>query len=278
MRIAGRIRDIEPLFVELSASCTAALPSLPPILDTLAGGFTRVSLTLGLFPGAAEAAADRAEIDLVWRISSPADFERLPGGAEAVSFIPDGETIGTLPDLLEAFARSPASTLHLPNINAVRVLARGGRIPVPSPEQYVSVDAAIARASIDLGNRRLVVHDYFLWRNLARRFPDALGERLEFGGCQAGGALAYVDPEGALYPCDALPVRLGNLDGDDSFQVLWDVPARTVLVAAIRATPAGCEGCDALPACRAGCRGMAQVASGTLDAPDPACPGPVPPR
>ncbi len=278
LRIAARIREIEPLFVEISATAPSALLLLSPVIDLLAGGFTRLSLTLGLFPGAAEWASGWPAIDVVWRIASPSDFGLVPDGAEAASFVPDGDTIGLLPAVLESFARSRASVLHLPNINAVHAMSGGGQLPVPKPEQYAAVDRAIAAASIDLGVRRLVVHDYFLWRILARRFPEALGERLEFGGCQAGSALAYVDPEGDLYPCDALPARLGNLAGDDSFQALWDAPRRASLVEAIRATPAGCEGCGVLPACRAGCRGMAQVAAGTLDAPDPACPGPEPAR
>ncbi|HEY5995390.1 MAG TPA: SPASM domain-containing protein, partial [Candidatus Deferrimicrobiaceae bacterium] len=255
-----------------------ALPSLPAIIGSLSGGFTRISLTLDLFPGAAEAAAALPGVETAWRLASGDDFGRLPEGAAAVSFVPDGDSIGRLPALLEAFSRSGARTLHLPNVNAVRALAETGRVPVPSPAQYAAFADSPVLADIGLGNRSLVVHDYFLWRLLAGRFPGAVGERLEFGGCQAGGALAYVDPTGELYPCDALPVRLGSLAGDASFQELWDSPARPALVGAIRATPAGCEGCEALPACRAGCRGMAQATAGTLDAPDPACPGPVPRR
>lgn len=276
--IAPRIRAIEPLFVELSACSPAALPFLPAIVESFSGAFTRISLTLGLFPGAEGAAAGLAGVETAWRLASPDDFPRLPQGAAAASFVPDGDSIGRLPALLEAFARSHAKTLHLPNINAVRALAEGGRVPVPSPAQYAAFADSPVLAGIDLPERALVVHDYFLWRILARRFPDAVGERLEFGGCQAGGALAYVDPSGFLYPCDALPVLVGDLGGDASFREMWDRPGRLALVESIRAVPAGCEGCEALPACRAGCRGMAHASTGTLEAPDPACPGPGLPR
>jgi GeoRSP system SPASM domain protein len=277
-QVALRIREIEPLFVELSAEGPVALPFLPSIVDSLSGGFTRISLTIGLFPGAAEAAAALPGVETAWRIASPDDFARLPPGAASVSFIPDGAGIERLPRLLESFSRSGARTLHLPNVNAVHALAGSRRVPFPLPAQYSAFESSPVVSRIDLGDRSLVVHDYFLWRVLAGRFPGAVGERLEFGGCQAGGALGYVDPVGDLYPCDALPVRIGSLAGEATFQELWDSRIRLALADSIRATPAGCEGCEALPSCRAGCRGMAQAATGTLDAPDPACPGPVPPR
>jgi GeoRSP system SPASM domain protein len=277
-RVASRIREIEPLFVELSADSPAAFPFLPRIVEAFSGAFTRVSLTLGLFPGAAGAAAALAGVETAWRIASRDDFDRLPDGAAAASFIPDGDSIGRLPAMIEAFSRSGAQALHLPNVNAVRALSESGRVPVPSPAQYAAFADSPVLAGIDLGKRSLVVHDYFLWRILAQRFPGALGERLEFGGCQAGGALAYVDPAGGLYPCDALPVLIGSLAGDESFREIWDRPARLALVESIRAVPSGCEGCEALPACRAGCRGMAHAATGALGTPDPACPGPVRPR
>lgn len=275
LRIATRIRDVEPLFVELSVDDPRELPILSPILETFSGGFTQLSLTLGLFPGAAEAASGLSHVETAWRIVGLSDLDRLPAGAGSAVFVPDAETIARLPSVLDAFSRSAAKALHLPNINAVRALADTGRVPVPSPAQYASFEKALEAGETDLGNRRLVVHDYFLWRILARHFPGSLGERLEFGGCQAGGALAYVDPAGGLYPCDALPLRLGDLSGDASFRELWDAPARIAAVAAIGATPTGCAGCEALPACRAGCRGLSLVAKGTLDAPDPACPGQV---
>ncbi|HEY5996258.1 MAG TPA: hypothetical protein VIU29_04515, partial [Candidatus Deferrimicrobiaceae bacterium] len=111
-RIASRIRAIEPLFVELSADGPGALPSLPSIIESLSGGFTRISLTLGLFPGAAEAAAALPGVETAWRIDSAGDLGRLPEGAAAVSFVPDGDSIGRLPALLDALSRSCAQTLH----------------------------------------------------------------------------------------------------------------------------------------------------------------------
>lgn len=278
LRIASRIREAEPLFVELSVAGEAGLRFLRPLLDALSGGFTRISVTLGLHPGASGIASGLPLAEVTWRIASASDFPRLPEGAKSLSFTPDGESIGRLPGILAAFFRSGATTLHLPNINAVRALAERGRVPVPEPGQYAEVERALGEAGTVPGGRQLVVHDYFLWRVLARRFPGSIGERLEFGGCQAGGALAYVDPAGGLYPCDSLPVKLGNLGGSDSFQALWDAPGRCGLVDAIRSTPSACAGCEALPACKAGCRGMAHVAKGTLDAPDPSCPVPVPDR
>jgi radical SAM protein with 4Fe4S-binding SPASM domain len=271
--IAARIREVEPLFVELAAAGPEGLSRVPEIVEALAGSSPRVTLTLGPFPGAAGAGLPPG-VGRILRVEGPEGLGDVPDGGEA-SFAPDGASFGRLPALLGAFSRSGASVLHLPNVNAVRALAEGGRVPVPSPGQYEAFDRSPELESLDLGARGLAVHDYFLWRILARRFPASAGERLEFGGCQAGGALAYVAPDGGLYPCDALPVRIGSLAGERSFRELWDGPARTAALAAVRATPAGCEGCGALPSCRAGCRGLAHAGGGGIESPDPACPGPV---
>lgn len=277
-RIADRIREIEPLFVELSVHGPAGLRHLPALLDAFGGGFTQRLLALGPFPGAAEAAAASAGVERLWRIAGPSDLDGLPAGVSEASFVPDAGAIDLLPAVLEAVAGSRAAVLHLPNINAVRASAQGLTVPIPTPAQYAALERRLSASPIPLAGKRLVVHDYFLWRVLARLHPESLGERLEFGGCQAGSALAYVDPAGVLYPCDSLPIPLGNLAGDRSFQQIWDSAARVGAVDAIGKMPEPCLRCEVLPACRAGCRGMSLLSAGTLDAPDPACPGPARPR
>jgi radical SAM protein with 4Fe4S-binding SPASM domain len=272
-RIAARILEAEPLFVELNVDGKPGLSALSRILDDFAKSFSRVALTLPILPGAADTVAGRDGVDVAWRIA-PEEPGPFPAEASELSFVPDGRTIGRLPDVIAAFARSGASTLHLPNINAIRFLAETGIVPVPSPVQVADALGRIGDRPVSLDRRRLVVHDYFLWDGLRKLYPGSAGERLEFAGCQAGTALAYVDADGDVYPCDALPIRLGNLAGDDSFERVWEAPARVALVAAIRATPAGCAACPALEACRSGCRGLGYAADGTFDTPDPECPVP----
>jgi GeoRSP system SPASM domain protein len=128
----------------------------------------------------------------------------------------------------------------------------------------------IPALNISLGGKKLVVHDFFLWRILRDSFPNETGERVEFSGCQAGSALAHVDWEGNVYPCDSLPVRLGNLQ-ETPFAEIWRSPMRRQVLAAIRSLPAPCGSCDSLKGCLSGCRGLAYLASGTLESADPCC-------
>ena len=271
-RIARRIAEASPLFVELHLSGKRGISALPGILAELQKAGPRVSAHLPILPGAAEFAGRGYPVDFVWDVGGTAGFlSRLPDGAGAASFVPDAETAEELPDVVSEFAESGLSELHLPNVNAVRAIAAGGQVPIPGIGALQAAAAAISSRALPLGGKRLFVHDFFLWKALSAAFPGATGERVEFAGCQAGTALAYVDWEGNVYPCDSLPVRLGNI-AEAAFEEVWGSPARARLVAAIASTPSGCDGCAEYRGCLGGCRGMGYLAAGSLDAPDPACP------
>src|SRR3990170_3232954 len=68
------------------------------------------------------------------------------------------------------------------------------------------------------------------------------GDRVEFSGCQAGTALAYVDWEGNLYPCDSLPIRLGSIE-ERTLEEVWNSPLRGRVADTVRSTPWACDGC-----------------------------------
>jgi GeoRSP system SPASM domain protein len=80
-----------------------------------------------------------------------------------------------------------------------------------------------------------------------------------------------VDWEGNVYPCDSLPIRLGNIE-ETAFIEVWDSTVRSRVVDSIRGTPWACDGCVEYRGCFGGCRGMGYLSAGTFDAPDPACP------
>ncbi|MBF8258431.1 MAG: iron-sulfur cluster-binding oxidoreductase [Actinobacteria bacterium] len=251
-RIARGIREAAPMFVELGIEGEKGLSEVPAIFAELHQGNTRIEATVPL--------------------SSREPFRRLlPPEADAISFVPDEDNLVFLPDVMEEFAESGIRTLHLPNINAVRALALKGHVPIPTPDMIREAVGRISSLGISLGGKKLVVHDYFLWGILRDAFPGEVGGRLEFSGCQAASALAYVDWEGNVYPCDSLPIRLGNLH-ETAFEKIWSAPARSRILDAIRAVPTECGPCDKLNVCRSGCRGLAYLAAGTLDAPDPCCP------
>lgn len=271
-RIARRIRETAPLFVELRIEGEKGLSELPAVFAEIHKCNPRIEATVKLFPGAAATARRGYPIDFIWGVNAREPFRRmLPDGARAISFVLDEDTYPDLPEVLEDFAESSLDTLHLPNVNAVRALAEKGHVPIPRPLQLQEAAERIPALHVSLSGKKLVVHDFFLWRVLRDSFPNETGERVEFSGCQAGSALAHADWEGNVYPCDSLPVRLGNLQ-ETPFGEIWKSPARRQILAAIRSVPAPCGSCDHLKGCLSGCRGLAYVASGSLDAPDPACP------
>jgi len=271
-RFARKIAEASPLYVELHLSGGRGLSELSGILAELHKAGPRVSVHLGLFPGSADVVRNGYPVEFVWDVGATAGFlPKLPGTATAISFVPDADNVEELPEVLAEFAESGLAVLHLPNVNAVRSLASRGSVPVPEIGRLRECAGTIAAMGLSLEGKRLVAHDFFLWKTLSGAFPGATGDRLEFSGCQAGTALAYVDWEGGVYPCDSLPIRLGSLV-ESSLEEVWASPARERVVAAVRSTPGACDGCGEYRGCHGGCRGMAYLAADTFDAPDPACP------
>lgn len=258
--------------MELRISGRRGLSELTGILAELLKGGSRVSLHLPLLPQASTIHRRGYPVDYVWDVGSTTGFlSRLPEGAKAISFVPDEDSADELPEVVAEFSDSGLSVLHLPNVNAVRAVAAGGHVPVPGIDRLRAAAGAVAALGVSLRGKRLIVHDFFLWKSLSGTFPGAVGDRVEFSGCQAGTALAYVDWEGNLYPCDSLPIRLGSLE-DGTLEEVWISPARLRVADAVRSSPWACEDCAEQRGCLGGCRGMAYLASGSLDAPDPACP------
>lgn len=271
-RIARQIREAAPLIVELRIEGQRGLSDLSAVFTEIHKCNPCIEATVRLSPKAVDAAQRGYPIDFIWEVSVREPFrELLPSKVKEISFTPDKNTLDDLPDVLEEFAGSGLECLRLPNVNAVRALAEKGHVPVPTPDKLRTASEKIARLDVSLEGKRLVVHDYFLWKSLRNAFPREAGERVEFSGCQAGSALAYVDWEGNVYPCDSLPIRLGSLK-ETSFEKVWRSPAREQVLAAIRSLPATCGSCGLSKGCLAGCRGMAYSARGTLDSPDPSCP------
>ncbi len=272
-RIARQIREIAPLSVDLRIEGERGMAELPAVFSEINKCGAKVGVTAGLSLRTRAAVRWGYPFELAWDVGAGGPFrDLLPEGAGTIAFTPDADTIGALPAVLAEFAGSPARELRLGNVNAVRAVAAKGHVPVPAARQVREACDEIARAPVDLAGRVLVVHDYFLWKALRARFPEAAGERVEFAGCQAGSSLAHVDWDGNVYPCASLPIRLGNLL-ETPFERIWSAPARVNLFAVIRGTPAACGGCAAYGGCLGGCRGMAYLSSGSFDSGDPSCPG-----
>ncbi len=271
-RIARQIREIAPLAVDLRIESARGMAELSAVFNEINKGGATVGVTAALSRRARAAVRWGYPFEVAWDVGAGGPFRALlPEGARAVAFTPDADTVGALPAVLAEFDASGAEELRLGNVNAVRAVAAKGHVPIPAAAQVREACEEIARLPVDLSGRRLLVHDYFLWKALCERFPEASGPRVDFAGCQAGSSLVFVDWDGNVYPCDSLPIRLGNLL-ETPFETIWRSPARQNLYATIRATPGACGSCDACSGCLGGCRGLAYAASGSFDAPDPSCP------
>ncbi len=260
-RIARQIREIAPAFVELSIESDKGIGELSAIFTEIHKALPKVEATLALTARATAAARRGYPISFLWVFEGGKPFSRcIPEDARAVSFAPDEETIRLLPKILKDFAESGAEELHLPNVNAVRALATKGHIPVPRAEQIRKAAERIAGDPVPLEGKRLVVHDFFLCRALRDVYAGEEKTRVEFSGCEAGTRLVYVDWDGNVYPCDSIPIRLGNLL-ETPFDRIWGSPARRRVVEAIHSVPVDCDSCIA----HSGCRGLAHFASGNFD-------------
>lgn len=277
-RIARRIREASPLDVEVRIEGKKGLSEFPAVFTEIHKGNSRVEATLPLSPEAISASRWGYPMEFLWEVSSGKPFDKLlPPDAESISFQPDEEGLSFLPEILEEFAESGLRTLRLPNVSAVRSLASKGHVPFPGAAVLREAGRNISALRISLAGKKLVTCDYFLWKMLREIFPEETGGKIEFTGCRAAAEFAYVDWEGNVYPCDALPIRLGNLQ-ESSFEKIWKSPARIRVLEAIRSMPTDCEPCEQKDSCFSGCRGLAYSSSGTLDAPDPSCPGRFPPK
>jgi GeoRSP system SPASM domain protein len=270
-QIARRIAELAPESVELRIESGRAASELSHVVTELQKGRPAITAMIRLSAETVAAVRWGYPVRLVWEIESPAHVRGLlPHDAGAIAFTPDEETVDLLPDVLEEFAEGPAKELILPNVNAIRAVAVKGYVPVPRPERFRDAAGKAAHVRALLSGKRLVIHDYFLWKALHDVFPDEAGEGVAFSGCQAGSGLAHVDWDGNVYPCDSIPVRLGNLF-ETSFARIWGSPARRNLMKVVGAVPPGCESCYAYSQCFGGCRGLAYLTTGTLGAPNPCC-------
>ena len=256
--IARQIREIAPEFVELRFESDEGIAELSAIVSEIHKFHPRTEATVRLTPKSVAAARWGYPVSFLWSFDPRRPFSRcIDEGARAVSFTPEEGTIHLLPEVLSEFARSGAGELHLPNVNAVRALAARGHVPVPRSGQFRDVAEVLRVRPTPLGGKRLVVHDFFLYRTLREVYAQDPGIRIEFPGCRAGSALAYVDWEGNVYPCDSIPILLGNLLSGP-FERIWRSPQRLRVVEAIQSVPADCDTCME----HSGCRGLAHFEPG----------------
>jgi GeoRSP system SPASM domain protein len=110
----------------------------------------------------------------------------------------------------------------------------------------------------------LTIHDPFLWRafNPGIPFPQA--------GCQAANTMIAISPDGGVFPCPSLPVRLANI-GHKSLKEIILSTEKKEFRRRLLTPPGDCCDCAEISICRGGCRGRGLVQEGSLNGIDKAC-------
>jgi GeoRSP system SPASM domain protein len=198
-------------------------------------------------------------------------LNKFPDKPISVSLVPRPDNIGYIRQVINTALDRGLRTFNLVNPDLISGGPAGN-----SPDEFVLTAPVRAewKAMLEellkpLGDTvKLFVHDLFLHKSLAL---PGLGARVEYAGCQAGDAVAFIGKTGSVYPCASMPVALGDIK-ETTLRDVWASPARQEVVSGIRAIPAGCASCSEASLCKGGCRGLAWVSAGK-DSADPACEG-----
>ncbi len=173
--------------------------------------------------------------------------------------------------LLAEAVEGGARRLSLPILPLFGSFLTSAVTPVPSWRDLVEFSNLLEPLLMRFPDLDLRVHHQALWTLLAERgFRPVDGEAPGHSGCQAAGALAYIDPRGILYPCNAFPLPLGGVESG-IFEAVWKNDERLRLRESIEYVPSACEGCRRWQSCRGGCRGWAHFTAGVWDEPGPDC-------
>jgi len=236
------------------------------------------SLSLVLTPSAAAALAEEQSWKLpgteeVWLDMTPGAGAPSPGGLAAWTALRFYLTAGNLDAVAAGIERAAAAgvtAISLPNLPLFGEVLLGAGEATPRVEQLVRLAGRIAAALHGRPAVDLRVHHYGLWQALRAAGVHPHGEGAPGAGCQAGNALAYIDPAGVLYPCASLPVPLARV-GAGAIAEAWRGPGLAVLRESIARIPAACAGCPCEPTCKGGCRGWAHYLAADWNATGPDC-------
>lgn len=172
--------------------------------------------------------------------------------------------------LLAAVGRG-ATAVSLPNLPLFGEILGAAREVAPAAAHLREFADLVAPLLASHPGVDLRVHHYGLWEILRRRGLHPQGEEAPgHAGCQAGAALAHIDPRGVLYPCASLPIPLERM-GAGALTRAWAGEELQSLRAEIDRLPPACRGCPEETSCRGGCRGWAQFLAGNWEETGPDC-------
>ncbi len=206
-------------------------------------------------------------------------LDATPGGGDvticleawpAVRFYLTAANLDEVSAGIERAIAGGAVAISLPNLPLFGEVLREAGTVTPRAGQLTALAARIASSLESRPGVDLRVHHYGLWQALRSAGVHPQGEDAPGEGCQAGAALAYVDPAGLLHPCASLPVPLARM-GKGAITDSWADAALAALREGIEQQPHECADCTCEPTCRGGCRGWAHYISGSWSAIGPDC-------
>ncbi len=271
------------LFLQLGYPPPGAGPArrLMDLVRMSAGRNMSVSLVTadGAAPLAELAAAGLREavIDLTaarGRHPSAEDFlgrARDLGLAAGVRWRPARRNIARLPALLAGWARAGCGFVDLPPHPLVYLSPAEAAGCLPGPGDYRRLMASLpSPAGPPAPVPELRIHDVLLWAIIdrasgARRVPGS-----GFQGCQGAAGLAFIAPDGTVFPCWAVPRPLGRI-GDLADAGFWRTPAVSEARKSLEAARPECRVCRAAAVCRGACPGGRLAATGSTTGEDPLC-------
>jgi len=171
---------------------------------------------------------------------------------------------------IECAVAAGATAISLPNLPLFGDVLREAGAATPDAAQLTGLAGRVAAALHGGPPVDLRVHHYGLWQALRAAGVHPHGEGAPGAGCQAGNALAYVDPAGVLYPCASLPVPLARVSVG-AITEAWSGLGLAALREGITRVPHVCVACRCEPTCRGGCRGWAQYLAADWNTPGPDC-------
>jgi len=263
------IAACHPLMLQVTVAGQSLGEGAVAVLETFRGGPVAVTLTVPL------PAFDAATVDMLRELKvqevllAAESVDRLREGWEAfrhsppppvgISFTVTRRNWRELPTLVALCREQRVSRLVLPMQRLY-----GGETPFSITRDEQRELAAALAAAGGVSGLNLTIHDPFLWRacNPNVPFPQ--------GGCQAANTMLAIAPDGGVYPCPTLPVRLGTLVESPLREIIAS-SAKKAFRLRLRETPRECLECSELAECRGGCLGRAYVVHGSHEGADPAC-------
>lgn len=117
----------------------------------------------------------------------------------------------------------------------------------------------------------LFIHDLFIFEIFYPNKEES-GKRAEYGGCQAGNALSYIDQKGDLCLCSSLYVNMGSVL-EKSIRAIFKSERRLKYRHMIEERyDDRCLDCADFDKCKGGCRGIVYFMNDSFKDVDPLCP------